>query len=210
MTNIEMTSSFATAILMLLAFLNAYIIIMKREEGERAAFSKAISFSASAVVYFAVLEVMIGFGSSGFYVPLFYIIILIIAGCGINLIVYPLYLQYGNLELPFIRKCSNEKKVKIYGFLIKLNFVLMLLFMTLNIAYNQSNPHNKNIPIGSLGLWTCFFIEYLILSKMPRKKNVQPQKKMNMKQETVSILVTILILLIAAIIFLIIINRIRE
>lgn len=207
MTNIEMIDIISIMLLILAAFINAYIIITKRDERERIAMQKSICFSASVVIYLAILEIMISFQSNNFYVPLFYIIIIIIAGCGINLLVYPLYLQFNKLELPYIKNLSNEKKERVYRFLLQIDLLIVIFFVLTGIIYNRI--YKKSLLTEAIAVWTCLYTEFLILSKMPKKKIIQPQIKLNMKQETVSAFVMILILFIAAVIFLIITTRIK-
>lgn len=188
------------AVLFALILVNAIMDIKIKDEREKHALLKSLHFSVAVVLYFATFEILFGLQQSNSNVPVSYIIILFIGGSLIRLLVYPLYLQYDSLELPFIRNCTNEKKAKIYGWLLNIDLILMAIFLVANSFLTKSNSHFKNMHIGAIGIMTCLLLEFFILKATPRKRLSTEKKRKDLKLRVIIFLITILITVIFTII----------
>lgn len=195
------------SVLFVLILVNAMMDIRIKDEREKDALLKSLHFSVAVVLYFAMFEILFGLEQSNFNVPVSYIIILFIGGSLIRLLVYPLYLQYDSLEVPFIRNCTNEKKAKIYGWLLNIDIILMAICLFANSFLTKSKSHDKGIHIGTVGVITCLLIEFFILKATPRKRLSTEKKRKDLKLRVIIFLITILITVIFTIIGFIVKSR---
>lgn len=182
-------------LLIVLVGVNGFFITRKRDEREKQAILKSIGFSFAVMMYVGIIEIMNGFRNKSFTFPMYYITIILVLGCSLNLIMYPIYLCYDNLEPGFIRNKSKEEKVKIYGHLINLDLLLLFLFLGAN-QFFKNFFNSISIPITDIGVFTCLFVEYMILLSMPKKKIIKEKEKQLIKKKGIIILSMLVITLI--------------